>query len=122
MAYRSNRENVKLRKIMEQSELERDHNSKLADKERELESKNMKIEFMVRTLWSCLTEMGATREDLERKLKEIEDRGWTINPTPYYRICPKCGKKVFDYTDKAFEATCMYCGQTVNMYPGDIEE
>ena len=122
MAYRRNREDPQIRKMMEEAQTARDHNSKLADKEREIEGHKKKIEFMVRTLWDCLSEMGVTREELDNKIREIEKRRWTINPNPYFQICPKCGKKVFDYTDKAFEATCMYCGQTVPMHPGDTEE
>lgn len=122
MAYRRTRPDPKIEKMMEQSRIERDHNSRLADKEREVTSHAKKVELMVRTLWECLQEMGVTREDLDRKIQDIEARGWAVNPSPYYRICPKCGKKVFDYTAKAFEATCMYCGLLVPMYPGDIEE
>ena len=122
MAYRRSRPDPRITKMMEQSVKERDLNSRLADKEREILSHSRKIELMVRILWECLQESGVTREDLDRKMKEIEARGWTVNPTPYYQICPKCGKKVFDYTAKVFEATCMYCGQIVPMHPGDIEE
>lgn len=122
MAYRRNREDPKIRKMMEEAQTARDHNAKLADKEREVEGHAKKIELMVRTLWDCLSEMGVTREELDNKIREIEERGWTVNPNPYFRICPKCGKKVFDYTDKAFEATRMYCGQIVPMHPGDTEE
>jgi len=103
-------------------ETERRHNSLLADKKKELDSHSIKIEMVVCVLWECLSEMGVTQEELNSKIREIEERGWTINPPSYYRLCPKCGKKVFDYTERAFEGTCMYCGQTVNMYPGDIEE
>ena len=103
-------------------EIERRHNSQLADKQRELDSHSVKVGMVASVLWECLTEMGVTQEELERKMKEIEERGWSINPPSYYRLCPGCGKKVFDYTEKAFEGTCMYCGQIVNMYPGDIND
>ena len=112
----------KVRREINKSDTERRHSSMLSDKQRELDSHSIKIEMVACVLWECLTEMGVTEEDLDRKIKEIEERGWTINPPSYYRLCPKCGKKVFDYTERAFEGTCMYCGQTVNMYPGDIEE
>lgn len=121
MANVNRRLEMEMRRFAERAR-DRGHNSKLSDLDRELTLHRSKVEYTVRVLWECLTELGVTREDFERKMKEIEERGWTINPTPYYRMCPKCGKKVFDYTDKAFEATCMYCGQIVNMYPGDIEE
>lgn len=100
---------------------DRRHNSVLSDKQRELDSHSTKIEMVVCVLWECLSEIGVTREELDNKIKEIEERGWAINPPSYYRLCPKCGRKVFDYTEKVFEATCMYCGQNVNMYPGDID-
>ncbi len=112
----------KVRREINKSDTERRHSSMLSDKQRELDSHSIKIEMVACVLWECLTEMGVTEEDLDRKIKEIEERGWTINPPSYYRLCPKCGKKVFDYTSRAFEATCMYCGQTVNMYPGDIND
>ncbi len=100
---------------------ERRHSNMLADKQKELDNHTAKVEMVARVLWECLSELGVTREELDCKMKEIEERGWSINPPSYYRPCPKCGRKVFDYTAKAFEGNCMYCGQTVNMYPGDID-
>ena len=94
-------------------------NSALADKEAALDIQRRKIEYMVRVLWECMAEMGVTRDEIDRKMQEIEERGWTINPDGYYRLCPKCGRKVYDYTEKTFDATCMYCGLAVPMYPGD---
>ena len=122
MAYRRNGPDPRFMKMMDEARIEREHNSRLSDKEREIQSHRTKVELTVRVLWECLQETGVTREDLERKIRQIEERGWAINPDAYYRICPKCGKRVFDYTAKAFEATCMYCGQKVPMYPGEIIE
>ena len=101
---------------------ERDHKSKLSDKEGTLDSHTVKVEMVAEVLLECLTEIGVTKEEIELKVKEIMDRGWTINPSSYYQLCPNCGKKVFDYTAKEFEATCMYCGQIVHMYPGGLNE
>ena len=110
-----------IRREINSRDTDRRHNSLLSNKQRELDSYGVKVEMVAGVLWECLSELGVTQEDLERKMKEIEERGWSINPPSYYRVCPKCGKKVFDYTANAFEGTCMYCGQIVNMYPGDIE-
>ena len=101
---------------------DREHNSVLTDKEDALNFHRLKIEYMLHVLWECLMEMGVTREEVDRKMQEIEERGWTINPGGFYRKCPKCNMKVFDYTAKTFDATCMYCGTAVPMYPGDFEE
>ncbi|MBO4473901.1 MAG: hypothetical protein J5750_03200 [Clostridiales bacterium] len=111
-----------MRHMLEADAKDRSQNSVLADKEDELRAHRLKIEYMIRVLWECLMEMGVTREDVDRKMQEIEERGWTINPSGYYRMCPDCGKKVFDYTSRVFEATCVYCGTVVPMYPGDIDQ
>ena len=112
----------KISRMNEADAKDRAQNSALADKEVALQSHRLRIEYMVRVLWECLMEMGVTREEIDRKMQEIESRGWTINPSGYYRMCPNCGKKVFDYTSRVFEASCVYCGTNVPMYPGDIEE
>lgn len=111
-----------VRKIVHERATIRRHDSMITDKKREVDAKRTKVKIMTLTLLELMPELGITREDIESKMKEIEERGWAINPPSYYRICPKCGKKVFDYTEKAFEATCMYCGQIVPMYPGDTIE
>ncbi|MBR5976050.1 MAG: hypothetical protein IK020_12855 [Clostridiales bacterium] len=111
-----------VRRMNEADAKDRTQNSILADKEDELKTHRQKIVYMIRVLWECLMEMGVTREDVDRKMQEIEERGWTINPSGYYRMCPDCGKKVFDYTSRVFEATCVYCGTVVPMYPGDIDQ
>lgn len=120
--HRWRRERREIRRQNDKDERERRHNAVLSEKERELESHRAKIEISAGVIWECLSEMGVTSEDLEVKMKEIEDRGWAINPPSYYRLCPKCGKKVFDYTANVFEGTCIYCGHVVNMYPGDLAE
>ncbi|SMC68381.1 hypothetical protein SAMN06296952_2211 [Oscillospiraceae bacterium] len=109
-------------RFMNERSTVRRHDSVISDKEREVDSKRLKVEIMALTLMELMPELGITREDMERKMKEIEERGWAINPPSHFCLCPKCGKKVFDYTEKAFEATCMYCGQNVPMYPGDTIE
>lgn len=109
-------------KMIGEGQKTRDLSIKISDKERANAQLRIKVELMVRVLWECLMEMGVTREEIDRKMDEISARGWTVNPSAYYRMCPKCGKKVFDYTAQVFEATCMYCGTKVPMYPGDIEE
>ena len=101
---------------------ERLQSSKLSDKQNDLDSYKVKVEMVALVLWECLSEMGVTREELDLKMQEIRDRGWTVTPSSLYKICPKCGKKVYDYSDKEFEATCAYCGQIVNIYPGDTNE
>ncbi len=106
-------------RALDKASTERRHNSILSDKEQEFDSHRIKVEMAALVLWECLSEMGVTREELNLKMKEIRERGWTITPPSFYQICPKCGKKVFDYTEKSFEATCVYCGQTINIYPGD---
>ena len=111
-----------MRHMLDADAKDRSQNSALADKEAELRAHRLKVEYMIRVLWECLMEMGVTRDEVDRKMHEIEERGWTINPSGYYRPCPNCGKKVHDYTEKVFEATCVYCGTVVPMYPGDIEE
>lgn len=98
---------------------ERQHNSTLYDKGNDLDSYMVKVEMVASVLWECLSEMGITREELDLKMKEIKERGWTITPPSFYQICSRCGRKVFDYSEKRFEATCLYCGQTMNIYPGD---
>lgn len=110
------------KKMIAEGQRARNLSSLYSDQERALDQHRLKVELMVRTLWECLMEIGVTREDVERKMDEISKRGWAINPNGYYRICPQCGKKVFDYTEQAFEAACLYCGTTVPMYPGDMEE
>ena len=106
-------------KEIDRSWTERRHNSILSDKQNDLDSYSVKVEMVASVLWECLSEMGVTQEELDLKMKEIMDRGWTINPPALYKLCPKCGRKVYDYSEKEFEATCAYCGQTVNIYPGD---
>ena len=100
----------------------RHQSSKLSDKQNDLDSYKVKVEMVAMVLWECLSEMGVTREELDLKMNEIRNRGWTINPPSLYKMCPKCGKKVFDYSEQDFEATCVYCGQVVNIYPGESNE
>ena len=102
---------------IDKASTERRHDSMLSDKEQDLNSYRIKVEMAALVLWECLSEMGVTREELELKMKEIRDRGWTITPPSFYQLCPKCGRKVFDYSEKRFEAACVYCGQTINIYP-----
>jgi DNA-directed RNA polymerase subunit RPC12/RpoP len=113
--------NEVMRLVREDAQIRR-HDGILSDKERTIDNHRTKIEITARVLYECLMKMGVTREEIERKMQEIEERGWTVNPPGHYRICPECGKKVFDYTDATFEGTCMYCGKRVYMYPGDITE
>lgn len=100
----------------------RHQSSKLSDKQNDLDSYKVKVEMVAMVLWECLSEMGVTREELDLKMNEIQNRGWTINPPSLYKMCPKCGKKVFDYSEQDFEATCVYCGQVINIYPGESNE
>ena len=50
---------------------ERDHKSKLSDKEGTLDSHTVKVEMVAEVLLECLTEMGVTKEEIELKIKEI---------------------------------------------------
>ena len=109
-----------IRNEMYKSDTLQRHSSNLADKEAKLDSFRDKVDMTSRALLECLYEMGITREELELKIKEIRERGWTVNPPSLYKLCPKCGKKIFDYSDREFEATCMYCGTVVGVYPGDV--
>ena len=81
-----------------------------------------KIELMLRTLWEILGKMGVSGEEIQAKMQEIQARGMSLEPLDNLVICPTCGKKVPESSHKPFEGTCIYCGTTVPIYPGDSIE
>ncbi len=81
-----------------------------------------KIELMVRTLWEMLEKMGVSSEEIQAKMQQIQERGISLEPLDNLVLCPTCGKKIKESSHKPFEGTCIYCGTTVPIYPGDSIE
>ena len=81
-----------------------------------------KIELMVRTLWEILNKMGVTSDEIVSKMDEIQARNMSLEPVDNIVLCPSCGKKIKESSHIPFEGTCIFCGTTVPIYPGDSIE
>ncbi len=81
-----------------------------------------RMDMMVTAMWELLIEKGYSREQLNAKLDEVRERKMTLDPKMTRVLCPNCGKTINENPASPFEGTCLYCGTTVKMFPGDSLE
>ena len=78
-----------------------------------------KMDMLVSAMWELMLEKGFTREQLNAKLDHIRETNPTVDPKQTVVKCPECGAKVTEGLRTPFEGKCIYCGNTVTIYPGD---
>ncbi|MCR5615712.1 MAG: hypothetical protein K6F45_06055 [Saccharofermentans sp.] len=81
-----------------------------------------RMDVMVSAMWELMLEKGFTREQLNAKLDKVKEQRITLEPKLNRVECPKCGKLISENAATPFEGKCIYCGQTVTIYPGDSIE
>lgn len=81
-----------------------------------------KLDMMVCAMWELMLEKGFTREQMNAKLDHVREINETLAARKNVILCPNCGKKIIENTRTPFEGTCLYCGKTVTIYPGDSIE
>ena len=77
------------------------------------------LDIMVSAMWELMVEKGFSREQLNAKLDKIKEQKVTLDPQHSKVVCPGCGRIISEQKMKPFEASCIYCGHKVTIYPGD---
>lgn len=81
-----------------------------------------RMDMMVTAMWELLIEKGYSREELNAKLDAVRERKMTLDPKLTRVLCPNCGKTVNENPAAPFEGTCLYCGTSVKIFPGESIE
>ncbi|MBO4473902.1 MAG: hypothetical protein J5750_03205 [Clostridiales bacterium] len=81
-----------------------------------------KMEMLVSAMWELMLEKGFTREQLNAKLDRVRETNPMSGGKQAVGLCPECKTKVTENPRTPFEGKCIYCGNTVTIYPGDSIE
>lgn len=77
------------------------------------------LDIMVSAMWELMVEKGFSRDELNAKLDKIKEQKVTLDPQLSKAVCPGCGRIISEQKTTPFEASCIYCGHKVTIYPGD---
>ena len=78
-----------------------------------------RMDMLVSAMWELMLEKGFTREQLNAKLDHVRQTHPMSGSKPAVGLCPECKTKVTENPRTPFEGKCIYCGNTVTIYPGD---